>query len=390
MADMDVIICSFTTMNLPPSILDPLCSPLHLLVGNNQKRARTAMDMRRVIVGLFPLIGFVGGAGSVAADQLVLNSYGGPYEEIIRSRIIEPFEAETGIRVVYDAVGSSSQDYAKIKATGGKPGFDVVVMTATQALQGCKDGLLEELPSDVIKELAHLSSRLADAAGPCGAVHEVQYMSLLYRTDHIEGVPSSWSLLLDPALSRRVILPTFQNVMAVNLLQVMSVMNGGGLVDNLDPGFAAMAAIARQSIGFEQSSALLESYIKDGSVWAMPFWNGRAQLLVDSGAPVEYVRPSEGTIPLIATLSVPVGAENKEAAYRFIDFFLRKSSQEAWVAGYRVGSARTDIDVPDELRDRQITEAELDQLHLPDLSVMAERMPEWSQRWDRDVVPAAR
>ena len=40
------------------------------------------MRMRRVIVGLFPLLGLVGGAGSVAAEQLVLNSYGGPYEEI--------------------------------------------------------------------------------------------------------------------------------------------------------------------------------------------------------------------------------------------------------------------------------------------------------------------
>ncbi|QEE43380.1 ABC transporter substrate-binding protein (plasmid) [Rhizobium sp. WL3] len=348
------------------------------------------MDMRRIVVSLFPLIGFAGAAASAFADQLVLNSYGGPYEDIIRSRIIEPFEAESGIRVVYDAVGSSSQDYAKIKATGGRPGFDVVVMTAAQALQGCQEGLLEKLPVDVIGELSALSSRLSAVAGPCGAVHEVQYMSLLYRTDHVEGVPSSWNLLLDPALSGRVILPTFQNVMAVNLLQVMSAMNGGGLVADLDPGFAAMASIARQSVGFEQSSAILESYIKDGSVWAMPFWNGRAQLLVDSGAPVDYVRPSEGTIPLIATLSVPVGAENKAAAYRFIDFFLRKSSQEAWVEGYRVGSARSDIVVPEELRDRQIPEAELDQLLLPDLTLMAERMPEWSVRWDRDVVPAAR
>lgn len=352
-----------------------------------------AMRMRRVSVGLFPLIsfvGFVGGAGPVAAEQLVLNSYGGPYEEIIRSRIIKPFEAETGIEVVYDAVGSSSQDYAKIKATGGRPGFDVVVMTAAQALQGCEEGLLEKLPVDVIGELGHLSPRLSSVAGPCGAVHEVQYLSLLYRTDHVEGVPSSWRLLTDPALADRVILPTFQNVMAVNLLQVMSVMNGGDLVDNLDPGFAAMAEVARQSIGFEQSSAILESYIKDGSVWAMPFWNGRAQLLVDSGAPVDYVRPAEGTVPLIATLSVPVGAENKDAAFRFIDFFLRKSSQEAWVEGYRVSSARSDISVPEELRHRQISEAELDQLLLPDLAVMATRMSEWSERWDRDVVSAAR
>lgn len=354
------------------------------------------MGVRRGIVGLFPLmglVGFVGAAGwtdAALAEQLVLNSYGGPYEEIIRSRIIEPFEAETGIRVVYDAVGSSSQDYAKIKATGGRPGFDVVVMTAAQALQGCQEGLLEKLPSGVIGELSALSARLSAVAGPCGAVHEVQYMSLLYRTDRVSGVPSSWNLLRDPALSGHVILPTFQNVMAVNLLQVMSVMNGGGLVDNLDPGFVAMADVARQSVGFEQSSAILESYIKDGSVWAMPFWNGRAQLLVDSGLPVDYVRPLEGTIPLIATLSVPVGAENKDAAFRFIDFFLRKSSQEAWVEGYRIGSARSDIVVPEELRSRQIPETELDRLLLPDLALMATRMPEWSERWDRDVVPAAR
>lgn len=348
------------------------------------------MDMRRLIVSLFPMIGMGVAADGAWADQLILNSYGGPYEEIIRQRIIEPFEDETGIEVIYDAVGSSSQDYAKIKATGGRPGFDLVVMTASQALQGCQEELLEKLSVDVIGELSALSPRLAAVAGPCGAVHEVQYMSLLYRTDKVAGIPSSWNLLLDPDLSGRVILPTFQNIMAVNLLQVMSVMNGGGLVDNLDPGFVAMASVARQSIGFEQSSAILESYIKDGSVWAMPFWNGRAQLLVDSGAPVDYVRPVEGTIPLIATLSVPVGAENKEAAYRFIDFFLRKSSQEAWVAGYRVGSARTDITVPEELRERQITEAELDALLLPDLALMAERMPEWSERWDRDVVPAAR
>jgi ABC-type Fe3+ transport system substrate-binding protein len=78
-------------------------------------------------------------------------------------------------------------------------------------------------------------------------------------------------------------------------------------------------------------------------------------LLVDQGVPVDYVRPKEGTIPLIATLSIPVGAENKPAALAFIDFFLEKSSQEAWVTGYKVGSARTDIDIPADIAKRQIT-----------------------------------
>ncbi len=321
------------------------------------------------------------------AETLVVNSYGGPYEDIIRREIIEPFERQTGIDVVYDAVGAAAQDYAKIKATKGRPGFDVAVMTASQSMQGCQDGVLERLDPATIPNLRYVAPKLADSAGPCGAVHELQYLSLLYRTDKLASPPRSWSALASPELKGRIVLPTFQNIMALYLVEIFATMNGGDLTGNLDPGFRAMSDVARQSIGFEQSSAILESYIKDGTVWAMPFWNGRAQLLVDSGLPVDYVRPVEGTIPLIATLNIPIAAEHKASARRFIDFFLSKTSQEAWVRAYKVGSARRDIDVPDKVRARQITtEADLESLLLPDLSVVATRLREWGEKWEREVV----
>jgi putative spermidine/putrescine transport system substrate-binding protein len=324
------------------------------------------------------------------AETLVVNSYGGPYEAIIRERIIEPFETRFGIEVIYDAVGSASQDYAKIKATRGRPGFDVAVMTASQSLQGCKDGLLEKLTVERVPNLGKLAPSIAKAAGPCGAVHEIQYLSLLYRTDKLKAAPVSWSDLRSPQLDKKIILPTFQNIMAVYLLEMMSVANGGDLIENIDPGFSAMAAVSKQAVGFEQSSAILESYIKEGTVWVMPSWNGRAQLLVDEGLPVDYVRPKEGTIPLIATLNIPAGAQNTEAALKFVDFFLEKANQEAWVSGYKVGSARGDIEVPDAIRRRQITsEADLESLHLPDLSALAEKLPLWAERWEREVVPQA-
>lgn len=329
-------------------------------------------------------------ASSGSAEPLVVNSYGGPYEKIIRERIIEPFEVKFGIDVLYDAVGSASQDYAKIKATGGRPGFDVVVMTASQSLDGCKEGLLEKFTPETVPNLARLSPAIAAVAGPCGAVHEVQYLSLLYRKDKLPKAPDSWSALLDESLKGKIILPTFQNIMAAYLMEVLSVANGGDLLDNVEPGFAAMAKLAKQSIGFEQSSSVMETYIKDGQVWAMPFWNGRAQLLADSGLPVDYVLPKEGSIPLVATLNIPKDAENRQAALRFVNFFLEKTSQEAWVTGYKVGSARTDIDVPADIRAKQITtEADLKALLLPDLGAVATRLSAWGKRWERDVVAAA-
>jgi putative spermidine/putrescine transport system substrate-binding protein len=324
-------------------------------------------------------------------QQLIVNSYGGPYEQIIYEAIIQPFEEKYGVSVVYDAVGSSQQDYAKIKATNGRPGFDVVVMTASQSLEGCREGLLVPMDAETVPNLAHLNPDISAVAGECGAVHELQYLSLLYRTDKLETAPTSWTDLFDERLKDRIVLPTFANIMAAFLTQMMAAVHGGDMNNDIDPGFEAMTRLAAQSIGFEQASAILESYIVEARVWAMPFWDGRAQLLVDSGAPVDYILPSEGSIPLIATLNVPAGAENKDLALKFVDFFLEKTSQERWVEGYKVGSARSDIELSPQARARKITtQADLDALLLPDLTALAANLADWGARWEREVVPAAR
>lgn len=326
---------------------------------------------------------------AAAAQQVIVNSYGGPYEAIIRKAIIEPFEKQTGIRVIYDAVGTASEDFAKIKATGGNPGFDVNVMTATQSLDGCAADLLEPLTEQKVPNLAFLNPAVREAAGDCGAVHEVQYVALLWRTDRMEA-PTSWNSLSDDKLEGKIVLPNFGNIMAANMLQIFSHMAGKDPNDG-DAGFEKMVALAPRAMSFPDTSALMDRYIREDQAWAMPYFSGRAQLMKDEGLPVDFTIPEEGSVPLLATLNVPVGAPNKDEAYQFVNFFLEKTSQEAWAEGYKVGSIRSDIEVSEELRATQITTPEaIQSLILPDLSAMAGKLPEWGERWEREVVPAAR
>ena len=220
--------------------------------------------MQRFILCALSSVAIAGfGLGVAQAEELIVNSYGGPYEAIIQERIIAPFEKQFGIKVIYDAAGSASQDYAKIKATKGRPGFDVVVMTASESLAGCKDNLLEKLNAEAIPNLARLDRNVSAMAGDCGAVHEVQYMSLLFRTDKIGTPLESWQQLNSPELKGKIILPGIGNVMAVFLTQMMSIANGGSLT-NVDPGFAAMANMAPQTVAFEQSSAIIDKYMRRG------------------------------------------------------------------------------------------------------------------------------
>lgn len=323
------------------------------------------------------------------AQELIVNGYGGPYGDLIQETIIKPFTAETGIDVIYDETGSSGADYAKIKATSGNPGWDVNVMTAAQSLDGCKDGLLEPLSISTVPNLAFIDPGVRDVAGECGAVHELQYVSLLYRTDKLDPAPTSWNDLADPRLDGKIILPTFNNLMASQMLQIYSAMAGNDPND-VDPGIKKLVELAPHALAFEDTSALMDKYVREGDAWAMPFYSGRAGGMKNDGVPVDFIIPAEGTVPLVATLNVPVGAEHKDAAHLFIDYWLSKTGQESWALAYQVGTARPDVDLPADFRAKQVTTREdIQKLILPNLSVTATRLREWADRWEREVVPAA-
>ncbi len=324
-------------------------------------------------------------ASPAVAQRLIVNSYGGEYEELIFEAIIRPFEEQFGVEVVYDAVGSAAEDYARIRATRGNPGFDVVVMTAPEALQGCRESFLVEMTEELVPNLADLNPAVRESVGPCGAVHELQYMSLLYNTNHVSPPPTSWHALWDDQWTGRVLIPDITSIMAVYLLQMSTLINGGEL-DDLSPGFEALSELAPRTVAIESSSAIMAQFLERDEAWILPYWSGRAQHYKDEGWPVDFLIPEEGTIPLLATLSVPVGAQNRELALEFVNFWLAKEQQEAWALAYNVGTARSDLELPDDFAATQITSAEqLEQLILPDQLEIASKRSEWAERWQREV-----
>jgi len=349
------------------------------------------MDARRLrsqtaLAGAFALVGSIAiGGVAQAQDQLVINAYGARYEQLVMEAIIEPFEEEFGVDVIYDVAGSAAEDYARIRATNGAPGYDVVVMTAPESINGCAEGLLAPINEETVPNVAHLIPEIQSITDGCGAVHEIQYMSLLYSTEEFPEPPTSWTILGEEEYHDRIILPNFTNIMGVFLTQVFSVM-GGGSINEIDPGMEYLAEIAPNAIEFVQSSSIMANFIEDGSAVLMPYWSARGALLRDSGIGVDFTIPEEGTVPLLATLNIPAQAENIDLAYEFVNFWLSKDRQEAWAQAYNVGTIRDDVELPEDFTANQITSAEdLERLHLPDLIVIGENRSEWSARWMREI-----
>jgi len=349
-----------------------------------------AMDFTKlrsdaVFAGTLALTGTLLMSHGAVGQDLIVNAYGARYEQLVMDTIIHPFEEEFGVSVLYDVGGSAAEDYARIRATGGQPGYDVVVMTAPESIQGCAEGLLAPINADTVPNAAHLIPEIQNITDGCGAVHEIQYMSLLYSTNEFDEAPTSWRILADPAYTDRLILPNFTNIMGVYLTQVFSVMEGGTL-DDIDPGFVYLAEIAPNAIEFVQSSSIMANFMENGSAVLMPYWSARAALLRESELDVDFTIPEEGTIPLLATLNIPAEAENLDLAYEFVNFWLDKTQQENWAQAYNVGTIRDDVDLPDDFTRSQITSVDdLSRLHLLDLAILGANRSDWSARWMREI-----
>jgi len=324
--------------------------------------------------------------GAAPSRELVVNAYGGEYEAIIKSTIIEPFERKYGVRVIYDGTGSASADFARIRATRGDPGWDVVVMTAPESLLGCQLGLLERLGEDRVPNQRFIFHEARKAAGPCGAVQELQYMSLFYNTKRVVPPPTSWRVLWDPKYKGRVIVPDIGNILAVYLLFMAAYMNGGDQY-NLDPGWAQIPSLRDNALAVIESSSDMVPYFEREQAWLLPYWDGRAHYYKNKGLPMDFLIPKEGSILLVNTLNVPIGAKSKDLAYEFVNFWLSREMQEKWALAYTVGTARVDLKLPDEHRRRHVTSLEqFKVLKFPDFLYIAQKRSEWAERWKRIMV----
>ena len=120
-------------------------------------------------------------------ETLVVNSFGGEYQELFEKAVIQPFEKKFGVKVVHDATGTSSQDYAKIRASKGAPGFDVAAaLSPPEVMLGAKEGLLEKITEKEVPNLKFTWEKARQTLPPVAVMHTLQFDSLLYNKDKLD------------------------------------------------------------------------------------------------------------------------------------------------------------------------------------------------------------
>lgn len=323
-----------------------------------------------------------------AEDTLVVNFQGGEVGDIFQETTIEPFEKKFGVKVIHDRVGMASQDYAKIRASKGDPGFDVAAgLTAPEIILGAKEGFLEKISERDVPNVKYMWHNTRNAIPPYGIVHNVQF-TVLYYNDGKIARPDSWRDYWEPGSRygeeiRYRVLQVKPGSILCHFTLIMGARLGGGDIHNMEPAFELLEK-QRPYIGLsEQSSSKMAPYFEAGDIWLAPYWSARAAFYIERGGPMKMTIPKEGSLALPNTTAIPVGSRNKRLAFEFLNFRLEREVQRAHCLAYHISPGRSDMgDWPQDYADQQVTTQEqMDAMIFPDFEVIAASRREWSLRW---------
>ena len=285
------------------------------------------ITFRRIIPTLMILVVVAGGFfyGSLnkasAGEQVVIYNWG----EYIDPEVLDIFEEETGISVVYEEFETNESMYPKVQA--GAVAYDLVCPSDYMIQRMIENNLLDEIDFNNIPNLKNIGTQYMEQsrAFDPGNKYSVPYcwgtVGILYNKTMVDEPIDSWSVLWDAKYTDQILMQnSVRDALGIALKYCGYSLNSKDL-DELHEA---------QQLLLEQKP-LVQAYVVDQVRDKMisneaaigVIYSGEAIYTQSENPDLEYVVPKEGSNVWIDSWVIPKNAKNKENAESFINFLCR-------------------------------------------------------------------
>jgi len=327
-------------------------------------------------------------APAKAEENFTISIVGGTWGQgQIKTYITETeFEKKNNVTISYDYAQDNIRA-AKAIASCGNPVFTTVEALNSQAVLLAEGGCVADYDLDIVtnyKDVRGLSKEAPrKGLNNYFAGSYLMAIGLTYNTKEASE-PSSFEDLLSPRFKGRIALPSFDWFGPQFLYAVNSVL--GGTNDNVDRGMQFIAQLVKKNnaILLSSSDAGMQAFTR-GEIIAMPYWNGRTNLLVRSGVPVKMVY-AKGWI---ATGNGHVILKNTrfyKEANRLINNLLDPALQVKLGTTFGYPPSNATAKLPPEFEDMRVPESAFERAARLDYGIMTANAAKNLDRWNREVL----
>ncbi len=279
-------------------------------------------------------------AAPVLAQDKVVNVYN--WSDYIAEDTIAQFEAETGIKVVYDVFDSNETLEAKLLT--GNSGYDVVVPTSGFLRRQIAADVYQPLNKDLLPNLVNMDPYLMEKAAYYdeGNEHAIIYMWLTtgigYNVAKVkerlgEDAPvDSWSLVFDPQYAEKladcgiVMLDSPSDILP-SAMAYLGIDPTSNEAEDQEKATELLKTV-RPYIRYFHSSQYI-SDLANGEICVAVGFSGDVFIAADraieanTGQEIGYSIPKEGALLSFDMMAIPSDAPNPENAHAFMNFIMK-------------------------------------------------------------------
>lgn len=249
--------------------------------------------------------------------------------EYIDEGLVEEFEAETGIRVIYDTFNTNEEMYPKIEADSSS--YDVICPSEYMAQKMIKNDLVQPIDKSKLSNYGNLDEKLlkilSDNSDPDNK-YLVPYcwgtVGILYNKTMVTEPVDSWSILWDEKYKGSILMQD-----SVRDAFMVAQKSLGYSMNTTD---AAELEACTELL--KEQNPLVKGYVIDevrdkmiaGDTALGVIYSGEYLYCTDpeeGNTDLEYAIPKEGTNVWYDGWVITKGAKNVDGAHKFIDFLLR-------------------------------------------------------------------
>jgi len=243
--------------------------------------------------------------------------------------VIEKFEKEYNVKVIYDEFASNEEMFAKIQAGGA--GYDLVFPSEDYVLIMSRLGMLEKLDKSLLSNLGNVDERvLAETIADPGMEFSVPYYwgaaGILVNTSKVPNFEKNWSIFGRQDLKGRMtMLDDMREVLGAALVTLGYSLNTKNPAEVAEAQSVVNNSWKPNLVKFD-AEAFGKGYAQ-GDFWVV---HGYPEVVFEEIAGDEelvkntvFFIPPEGGPAYIDSMCILKGAKNIELAHKFIDFIHR-------------------------------------------------------------------
>ena len=259
-----------------------------------------------------------------AAEEKLLYLYN--WSEYMPETVLEQFQKETGIKVVYSTYDSNEAMYAKLRLLGSNNSYDLAVPSTYYVSKMRREGLLAKIDKSRLENFGNLDEKLINQPFDPDNSYSVPYLwgstGIAVNTDKVKpGTISKWRDLWKPEFKDRLLLTNDTREVFHMALRVLGYSGNDTDPVHIEAAYHELKKLV-PNVRAYNSEAPRMPYL-EGETDAGMIWNGEAYMARQENPAIEYIYPDEGVILWLDSLVIPGNARHVENAHKFIDFILR-------------------------------------------------------------------